>query len=188
MVYPNTDVVPVRKIHVRFQESTWRTFFFGFVFCLFICLFYLFGRGRGSGIGKLKFCEQGYLMIASFLYCFLPLFYIVINSLSWFGEMKKGRYRGSFFSINGWKIEFHPHDLINDKRERSSHKCLSIDMYYLHHACVSRHEEREESHVFPPSMDDPHANGLKCTLIRCTEHLLKVRFIIPVNNTNPPRF
>lgn len=39
-------------------------------------------------------------------------------------------------------------------------------MYYLHHACVSRHEEREESHVFPPSMDDPHANGLKlCTLI-----------------------
>lgn len=57
------------------------------------------------------------------------------------------------------------------------------DMYYLHHACVSRHEEREESHVFPPSMDD----RLKCTLIRCTEHLLKVRFIIPVYNTNPPR-
>lgn len=79
--------------------------------------------------------------------------------------MKKGRYRGLFFSINGKKIEFHPHDLINDKRERSSHKCLSIDMYYLHHACVSRHEEREESRVFPPSMDDPHANGLKCTLI-----------------------
>lgn len=75
--------------------------------------------------------------------------------------MKKGRYRGLFFSINGKKIEFHPHDLINDKRERSSHKCLSIDMYYLHHACVSRHEEREESRVFPPSMDDPHANGLK---------------------------
>lgn len=184
MVYPNTAVVPVRKIHVRFQESTWRTFFFCFVFCLFICLFYLFGRGRRSDIGKLKFCEQGYLMIALFLYCFLPLFYIVINSMSWFGEMKKGRYRGLFFSINGWKIEFHPHDLINDKRERSSHKYLSIDMYYLHHACVSRHEEREESHVFPPSMDD----RLKCTLIRCTEHLLKVRFIIPVYNTNPPRF
>lgn len=182
MVYPNTAVVPVRKIHVRFQESTWRNFFFLVLF--FVCLFYLFGRGRGSGIGKLKFCEQGYLMIALFLYCFLPLFYIVINSMSWFGEMKKGRYRGLFFSINGWKIEFHPHDLINDKRERSSHRyvlfasCMCKSPWRTRGiACISSQYGRSTRQWFKM-----HSH------IRCNEHLLKVRFIIPVYNTNPPRF